>query len=154
LLDTPILYLSRHITRTKPDYYRLLQEVREKGAWEDWTLYVLEAVTETSRATLGLVEDIRSQIAEAKFRMRKELPKIYSQDLLNNLFRHPYTRIEFVVTELGVSRQTAAKYLDTLADAGFVEKHHFGRNNYYVNAGLVSLFSGAEPTQRGAASRA
>ncbi|MFN9075792.1 MAG: Fic family protein, partial [Hyphomonadaceae bacterium] len=64
----------------------------------------------------------------------------YSQDLLNNLFRHPYTRIEFVINDIKVSRQTAAKYLDQLADAGFVSKHRAGRSNYYVNADLVRLF--------------
>jgi len=140
LLDTPILYLSRHITRTKSDYYRLLQAVRESDAWEEWVLYILEAVAETAQATLELVEGIREQMASVKRRLRDELPKLYSQDLLNNLFRHPYTRIEFVINDLGVTRQTAAKYLDTLAEQGFLEKHHAGRSNYYINAPLVRLF--------------
>lgn len=140
LLNTPILYLSRHITRTKGDYYRLLQAVRETGAWEEWVLYILEAVAETAQATLELVEGIREQMASVKRRMRDELPKLYSQDLLNNLFRHPYTRIEFVVNDLGVTRQTAAKYLDTLAEQGFLKKHPAGRSNYYINAALVRLF--------------
>jgi DNA-binding IclR family transcriptional regulator len=68
------------------------------------------------------------------------LPKIYSQELLNNLFRHPYTRIEYLQNDLGVSRQTAAKYLDTLAEQGFVEKHRSGKNNYFINVALVKLF--------------
>ena len=140
LLDIPVLYLSRHITRTKADYYRLLQSVRDTGAWEPWVLYMLTAVAETAQTTLGLVEGIRAQMADVKHRMRNDLPKIYSQDLLNNLFRHPYTRIEFVMQDLGVTRQTAAKRLDTLAEAGFVEKHQAGRNNYYVNVALVRLF--------------
>lgn len=140
LLEIPILYLSRHITRTKADYYRLLQAVRTHGAWEEWVLYMLEAVAETARTTLALVEGMRVQMASVKKRMREELPNLYSQDLLNNLFRHPYTRIEFVVKDLGVSRQTAAKYLDLLAEKGFVGKHRSGRSNYYVNAELVRLF--------------
>lgn len=140
LLDIPILYLSRHITRTKNDYYRLLQSVREDDAWEAWLLYMLEAVARTAETTLHLIEGIREQMAEVKHRMREELPKIYSQDLLNNMFRHPYTRIEFVVADLGVTRQTAAKYLDTLAETGFVEKHQAGRSNYYINTALVRLF--------------
>jgi Fic family protein len=140
LLDTPILYLSRHITRTKADYYRLLQAVRDDGAWEAWTLYMLEAVERTAYATLELVEGVRDQMATVKHRLRTEHPRLYSQDLLNNLFRHPYTRIEFVMTGLGVTRQTAARHLDTLAEAGFVEKHRAGRNNYYVNVALVALF--------------
>ena len=141
LLDIPILYLSRHITRTKSDYYRLLQAVRDEAAWEPWMLYMLQAVTETAQTTLRLVEGIRGQMAEVKRRMRADLPKLYSQDLLNNLFRHPYTRIEYVQQDLGLkARQTAAKYLDTLAEAGFIEKHQAGRNNYYINTALVRLF--------------
>lgn len=140
LLETPILYLSRHITRTKAEYYQLLQAVRDDGDWEAWTLYMLQAVERTAYATLELVEGIRNQMATVKQRLRAEHPRLYSQDLLNNLFRHPYTRIEFVMTDLGVTRQTAARHLDTLAEAGFVEKHRAGRNNYYINVALVALF--------------
>jgi Fic family protein len=140
LLEIPILYLSRHITRTKADYYRLLQAVRFDGAWEDWVLYILEAVAVTAQTTLALVEGIRSQVASVKKRLRDELHNVYSQDLLNNLFRHRYTRIEFVVNDLTVSRQTAAKYLDCLAEKGFLAKHRSSRSNYYVNADLVRRF--------------
>lgn len=148
LLEIPILYLSRHITQTKPDYYRLLQGVRDAAsgggaaaeAWEAWVLYMLAGVADTARTTLALVEGIREQMASVKHRLRAELPRLYSQDLLNNLFRHPYTRIDFVMTDLGVARQTAAKHLDTLAEHGFVQKHRAGRNNYYINVALVRLF--------------
>ncbi len=140
LLDMPILYLSRYITRHKADYYRLLQAVRTDGAWEEWTLFMLAAVEETSGTTLSLVGQIGEQMQAMKHRMRSELPRLYSQDLLNNLFRHPYTRIEFVKNDLDVSRQTAAKHLDTLAEHGFLTKVKAGRNNYYINTDLVDLF--------------
>jgi Fic family protein len=139
LLDIPILYLSRHITRHKNDYYRSLQAVRDQGAWEGWVLFMLEAVAATAQTTLGLVEGIRAQMADVKIRMRS-IPKLYSQDLLNNLFRHPYTRIDYVVADLNVTRQTAAKYLDTLAANGFIVKHQAGRANYYINTPLMALF--------------
>lgn len=140
LLEIPILYLSRHINQTKSNYYRLLQAVRDEGAWEAWVLYMLRAVAETASITLDLVEGIRSQMSSVKSRMRSELPKLYSQDLLNTLFRHPYTRIEFLVTDLSITRQTAAKYLDKLAEKGYVKKIVAGRSNYYVNEPLVALF--------------
>lgn len=139
LLDIPILYLSRHITRNKRDYYRLLQAVRDDGAWEDWVIFMLEAVADTADTTTQLVDGIGTQMREVKHRLRAELPKHYSQDLLNNLFRHPYTRIEYVQNELGITRQTAARYLDTLSENGFVEKHRAGKNNYYINTALVRL---------------
>ena len=63
LLDIPVLYLSRHIVRTKPDYYRLLQAVRERDAWEEWMVYMLTAVEETARQTLGMVGAIQGRFA-------------------------------------------------------------------------------------------
>ncbi len=150
LLDIPILYLSRHITRNKPAYYRLLQAVRDTGAWEDWVLYMLDAVTGTAITTLMLVESIRTQMAEVKHRMREELPRLYSQDLLNNMFRHPYTRIAYVQRDLGLkARQTAAAYLEQLAARGFLEKHRTGRHSYYVNVKLFRLFSGLDDERAG-----
>ncbi len=144
LLEIPILYLSRHITQTKNKYYHLLQDVRDSlgaaQAWEAWVLYMLEAVADTAQMTLNLIEGLRTLMAEYKQRMRTELPKLYSQDLLNNLFRHPYTRIDYVMKDLSVGRQAAARYLDKLANAGFVEKHQSGRNNYYINSPLLDLF--------------
>ena len=139
LLDSPVLYLSRYITLNKGEYYRLLQTVRDNGDWEPWLVFMLEAVSITARQTLDLVEGMRDLMADYKRRLREHPSVRYSQDLLNNLFRHPYTRIEFVQTDLGVTRQTAAKYLETLAAAGFVEKHQQGRNNYYINTPLLAL---------------
>jgi len=142
LLSIPILYLSRSIIQRENEYYNKLQAVRDDGDWEGWVLYVLNAVTETSQITLYLVEGIRSLMAEYKNKIRSRLPKIYSQDLLNNLFRHPYTRIEYLENDLGVSRQTAAKYLDQLVSAGLLRKHKSGTNNYYINEPLAELLIG------------
>jgi Fic family protein len=139
LLDIPVLYLSRYITANKADYYRLLQGVRDDGQWEPWLIYMLRAVSTTSRQTLALIDGMSALMADYKHRLREHPSVRYSQDLLNNLFRHPYTRIEFLQNDLAVTRQTAARYLDQLAEAGFVEKHQAGRNNYYINRPLVDL---------------
>jgi Fic family protein len=141
LLDLPVLYLSRYIIRHKVDYYRGLQAVREAGAWEAWLLYVLQAVEQTARETLTKVRGIRALMQETKLRLRRDLRKIYSQDLLNNLFEHPYTKIEFIERDLGVSRPTAIKYLDALTKTGFVRKAKLGRTNFYINQPLVDILS-------------
>ncbi len=86
LMDLPVLYLSRYILRNKAEYYRGLQAVRNSGSWEAWVLYVLRGIEETSRATLLKVESIRELMQSTKIRLRKEMPQLYSQDLLNNLF--------------------------------------------------------------------
>lgn len=144
LLEIPILYLSRHINRTKGDYYRELQRVRETGEWEDWILYMLEAVSSTAQATLMLVESIRILMAETKQWLRRNHSRMYSQDLLNSLFRHPYTRIDFLMRELSISRPTASKYLEILASEGRLTKHRLGRDVYFVNDRLVEVLTAAE----------
>ncbi|MDH4377967.1 MAG: Fic family protein [Ramlibacter sp.] len=141
LLDIPVLYLSQHIVRTKSRYYELLQAVREHDAWEDWVLYMLEAVETTARQAVITIGAIRSALMDYKHRIRSA-HKFYSQDLINNLFTHPYTKIEFVQADLGVSRLTATKYLDALAAAGFVDKLRVGRSNYFINVALQRILVG------------
>ncbi|MGH7929882.1 MAG: Fic family protein, partial [Candidatus Binatia bacterium] len=143
LLDIPVLYLSRHIVRTKGDYYRLLQAVRERGAWEEWVLYVLKAVEMTSGETINTIGEIREALMAYKHEIRERY-HFYSQDLVNSLFHHPYTRIEYLVRDLKVTRKTAAKYLDQLAKDGLLDKHKFGRSNYYINRALVRILIGED----------
>lgn len=140
LLDIPVLYLSRHIVQTKGDYYRLLQAVRDDGAWEDWVLYMLDAVEQTAQKTVTTVIAIRDALFDYKHRIREQ-HKFYSQDLINSLFMHPYTKIEFMQKDLQVSRLTATKYLDVLADTGFLEKRKIGRSNYYINHALTRILA-------------
>jgi Fic family protein len=139
MLNLPILYLSRYINQNKGDYYRLLQKVRTENAWEEWVLYILDGVEQTSLQTIKIIEGIKKLMAIQKLRIRTELPKIYSQDLLNNLFRHPYTKIDFVMEETRVSRKTAAKYLDELDKLGIVCKQKIWKDNYYINTDLFNL---------------
>lgn len=143
LLDVPVLYLSSHIVRTKADYYRLLQTVRDNDAWEEWVLYMLEAVEQTAGQTINTVQDIKAALFDYKHRIRAEF-KFYSQDLINNLFTHPYTKIEFVQRDLKVSRLTATKYIDALAEAGFVQKHKIKGSNYYINVALNKVLLGTQ----------
>ena len=141
LLDTPVLYMSRYIMRTKAEYYRLLQAVREDDAWEAWVLYMLTAVETTAREGVATVAAIKAALLNAKHRIRDNY-RFYSQDLINNLFTHPYTKIQFVERDLNVSRLTATKYLDALAEGGFLLKRRIGRSNYYINVSLYAILTG------------
>lgn len=142
LLNIPILYLSRYIIQYKGDYYRHLQNVRETGKWEDWILYILNGIEQTSKETIDLIVNIRNLMQQYKKDIRSKMPKVYSQDLLNNLFRHPYTKIDFVMRDLQVSRLTARRYLELLVSNGFLSKEKIGRSNFYINKPLFSLFIG------------
>jgi Fic family protein len=140
LQNLPVLYLSRYIIQNKSDYYRLLQEIRLKENWEEWLLFMIKGIEKTSRETIGLIIQIRELMMEYKNLLRNNY-KFYSQELLNNLFKHPYTKIEFIVNDLGVSRITAAIYLNKLAEDGLLRKEKIGTGNYYVNEKLFKLLS-------------
>lgn len=142
LLDYPTLYLSRYIIQNKGEYYRLLQHVRETNEWEDWVLFILEAVRTVALQSTQLIKDIKETMLRYKRIIRSKYQKIYSQDLLNNIFKHPYTKIDFLKDDLNVTRQTAAKYLDTIAndEANIVLKTKIGREKFYINTGLMELF--------------
>lgn len=139
LLNLPILYISSYIIKHRAQYYMLLQQVRETGQWEEWLLYMLSAVESTSIETVKTIKEIKILMQEYKQRIRQEEPKMYSQDLINNLFRHPYTKIDLLKNDLQVTRLTASRYLDRLSEAGFVKKVKIGRGNYYINTRLLSL---------------
>lgn len=140
LLDIPILYLSRYIVRNKSEYYRLLQAVREQDAWEAWVLYMLSAVEQTASDAIRTISTIRDTLLETKHQIRAR-HKFYSQDLINNLFSHPYTKIEFIERDLNVGRLTARKYLEALTAEGFLLKEKIGRSNYYINVGLYAILT-------------
>lgn len=140
LQKLPVLYLSSYIIRTKSEYYRLLQNVRETNSWEEWILYMVKGVELTAIETIELIQGIKELMLHFKNRLRNEY-KFYSQDLLNNLFKHPYTKIEFIVNDLNVSRITAANYLNKLAEDGLLRKEKLGAGNYYINEQLFELLS-------------
>lgn len=140
LLDIPVLYLSRYIVQNKSRYYELLQSVRTHNTWEEWILYMLEAVEATALQSIHTIKEIKNALQVYKHQIRLK-HKFYSQDLINNLFHHPYTKIDFVMNDLKVTRLTATRYLEKLVETGFLNKHKLGRNNYYVNIALYNILT-------------
>ena len=138
LLDIPILYLSNYIIKNKSDYYRLLQEVRTKDNWEEWIMYMLDGVEQTSLETISLVNDISTLMNQTKQDIKEKLPKIYSKDLIKILFHHPYTKIDFLVNGLNLHRETASKYLKEIEAIGILQSIKIGRGKYFIN---VKLFN-------------
>lgn len=138
-MDTPVLYLSRYINQNKTEYYRLLQAVREDNSWEEWVMFMLEGIHQTSYQTINLINDIKELMNEHKQRIRSELPKIYSQDLINHLFSHPWTKISYVEKELYIHRHTATKYLNQLVDIGMLSSIKFKNDTYFINQALKTL---------------
>ena len=145
LLDLPILYLSRYITHNKAEYYERIQAIRNatgdnSAQWEAWILYMLRGVEQTAEETIALVKNIGKLMTKYKNIIRPAFGGKYSHELLNGLFYHPYTKIGHLESNMQVSRQTAAKYLDKLASLGLLQKERMGKENYYINTQLMELF--------------
>ncbi len=139
LIDMPILYLSSYIIQNKADYYRLLQEVRTDDKMEEWILFMLDGVEQTSLRTIAHINNIYALMGKIKEKIKIELPKIYSKDLVEILFMHPYTKIDFLVDGLKITRKTASKYLNELEQIGIVQNIQIKNSKFFINSELFEL---------------
>ena len=140
LLDIPVLYLSSYIIKNKTDYYRLLQEVRTENKWEEWIIWMLKGVELTAKDTIVVVNNIKNLMDDYKIKIRTN-HKFYSHDLINIIFKHPYTKIDFLEKELKIHRNTARTYLNALAndENKFIVKVKIGKSNYFINQRLLQI---------------
>lgn len=149
LLELPTLYISRYITQNKTEYYKLLQEIRDNEQnelqWKNWVFFMLKGVEVTAKSTLSIIEGINKLMVEYKQILKPLFGKTYKHELINNLFFHPYTKIEYMERDMIVGRATAAKYLTMIVDAGLLDKVRMGKTNYYINTRLVNLFLNHQP---------
>lgn len=141
LLTLPILYLSYYILRHKSDYYRLLREVTQTGAWEEWVLYMLNAVTETANWTSRKINAVRQLNEHTSQYLKQQLPKIYSRELVDKIFEQPYCRIQNLVDAGIAQRQTASGYLKKLVEIGVLVEVSAGKEKLFVHSKLMDLMT-------------
>jgi Fic family protein len=144
LLDTPILYLSRHIIQNKADYYRLLSAVTREQAWSEWIMFMLTGVEETCTWTTDKIKAIRELMQHTSQYVQKMLPKIYSWELVEALFKQPYCRIANLVDAEIAKRQTASVYLKQLCEIGVLKEYRSGRETLFVHPKYIELLTGEE----------
>jgi cell filamentation protein, protein adenylyltransferase len=141
LLDLPTLYLSRHILRTRAEYYRLLGRVTSHQDWEPWILYMLTAVEMTSQWTTQKIKAIRALMDHTDEIIRAEAPKIHSHDLVQQIFTQPYSRIGNLIARGIAKRQTASTYLRELVRLGVLEEEKVGRDKIFLHRKYLDLLS-------------
>ena len=140
-LDLPILYLSSRIIERKEDYYTLIQNVTSAGAWEPWILFILDAVEQTARRTRDQVLQIKRSLEQTIAEVKSRVPRIYSKELVEALYVHPYCKVGFLVESIGVERKAASRYLHQLERLGILTAHTMGRENIFVNNALMNVLS-------------
>jgi Fic family protein len=146
LLDMPTLYLSRHILKTRGDYYRLLSHVTATGDWQPWVLYMLKAVELTAIWTMHKIRAIRALMDQATEHMRTGAPKVYSRELVELLFTKPYCRIADLEERNIAKRQSSSKYLKELVAIGMLIEEKSGRDKIYLHRTYMDLLSSDEHT--------
>jgi len=141
LLNIPVLYLSRFIIQNKAEYYRLLRQISETGDWEPWLLYMLRGVEETANWTTDRIQALRDLFNATVERCRQDLPKVYSKELIELIFRQPYCKIAFVVDAGIAKRQAASEYLRALAENGILHGEKRGREVIYTHPALIQVLT-------------
>ena len=144
LLDSPILYLSRYVIQNKAAYYRLLQDVTREQSWEPWIMFILDGVEQTCTWTTEKIKAIRELMEHTAGFVAKRLPKIYTWELVELLFKQPYCRIGNLVNADIAKRQTASVYLKQLCDIGVLKEIKSGRENIFVHPKYIELLTGEE----------
>ena len=139
LLKKPIIYLSKHIIDNKNEYYEGLKSVTQNHSYEPWVVFMLKSIESGARNTYKLLSDLKSVIEFIDSTVKQKLPKLYSRELIELLFKHPYCKIQFLVDNNIAKRQTASEYLNALADIKVLNKIKIGRNMYFVNNILLEL---------------
>ncbi len=139
LLDVPILYLSRYIIDHKQNYYLKLRAVTEKNEWENWIIYMLEAIINTASLTKRKILAIQKIMNETAEIIKKKLPKIFSKELIEVIFYNPYCKIKFLEDAKIAHRQTASIYLQQLESIGIMTGIKKGREMYYINHAFMQI---------------
>ncbi|MCG9890979.1 MAG: Fic family protein [Thermosynechococcaceae cyanobacterium MS004] len=139
LLEFPVLYLSSYIIQHKNDYYKGLRHITEKESWEPWILYMLQAIQETALLTRNKILDIKKLMEAVTESVKQDLPKVYSKELVEVLFRQPYCKIRFLEEANIAKRQTASMYLQELERVGVLQSYKKGRERYFINVPFYNL---------------
>lgn len=144
LLDTPAIYLSEYIIKNKIEYYRCLRDVTEKNEWEDYILYMLDMIEVTANKGLKRLNKITVAMEETATEIKNKLPKVYSKDLIEILFRLPYTKRQHLVEENIGNLKTVGNYLIALEENGFLKSEKVGKEKLYLNPKLLKILEGTE----------
>lgn len=139
LLEVPAIYLSEYIIQNKNDYYTKLRGVTENENWEDYILYMLDMIEQTASKGLKRLYLITQAIEEMSTNIKTKLPKMYSKDLVEILFRLPYTKRQNLIDDNLGNAKTVGNYLIALEQNGILESVKVGKEKLYLNQKLLKI---------------
>ena len=139
LLDVPALSLSEYIIKYKNEYYKGLRNITEKNDWSKFIIYMLDMVEKTSIDGLNRLESITKLMELTGKNIKDTLPKVYSKDLVEVIFRLPYTKRQNLI-DIGLGTpKTVGNYLNALEKKGFLTSIKVGKEKLYLNKKLMDI---------------
>ncbi len=138
LLDIPAIYLSEYIIKHKANYYKYLRQVTEQNEWENYIIYMLDMIENTSLKVINKLEQIMALIDEIEGKIKAKNPKVFSKELLEIIFRLPYTkRKNLIDAKLGTPK-TVGNYLRELEKMNILMSKKVGKEKLYINFRLMA----------------
>ena len=123
VLRKPLLYLSLYLKTHRADYYRLLQEVRENGAWEAWLEFFLTGVADTANQAFDAATRIVELFKHDRERITEHSDRVGSALRVHDLFQQtPYLTGNQIVHQTGLSAPTVNAALADLERLGVLEE--------------------------------
>ena len=123
LLRKPLLYLSLYLKTHRADYYRLLQEVRERGAWEAWLEFFLDGVAETANQAFDAATHIVELFKRDRERITAESDRAGSVLRVHDFLQQtPFVTSNALVEQTGLTAPTINAALADLERLGIVEE--------------------------------
>jgi Fic family protein len=141
LLTYPCLFISDYILKTRTYYYMALQDSQTEANHLEITKYLTKAILEKAQYSCNLIDQILELKTYFGTEISNKLPAIYTVDLVEFLFQNPFYTISSTCQSLGVTRNTATKYLKLLVEVGLIEIKESRKNKLYFNPTFLKLLS-------------
>jgi Fic family protein len=145
LLKLPAVHISQYINHDKSRYYQLLRAVTEKGELKEFVQYIIRGFTTQAKHSYSLMSRINKLRNDTKRAIRKDHPHIYSSELIEAIFVNPVQSPVRLAKDLGIHYVTASKYLQKLAEGGYLRHYKHGRNSFFVNTKLLDTLEEKAP---------
>lgn len=139
LLDLPVLFISGYINNHKSEYYKAIRKVTEDGDWRGYINYMLNAFNRQAIESTEILLSIKDLHEEVKRKIRSELPKIYSRDLIDAIFNQPFITPTRYGEMLKVTYQTGSNHLKAIEKLGVMQSVRVGKYLFFANVALLDL---------------
>jgi len=116
ILSTPVLYISCYLKSNRVEYYDRMTEVRKSGNYEQWVLFFLRAIAETSDDAIETIDKLTALHSKSSALLQNETPRVRKnlEAMLSYLEQKPIIDTKKTAVALGFSYNTTAKYVDIL----------------------------------------